>query len=100
MANDLADGIWGGGLGTSVAVQELAARLARCAGRTEEVLNGFREIQMLEWQSPAGQAYRDAVSLQAVAVRRAVDRLHEASVAVAAHARAALTSDCSYGGRP
>lgn len=100
MGNDLADGIWGGGLRASLEVQELAARVSRCTERTEEVLAGFHDIQMLEWQSPAGRAYRDSVSLQAVAVRRALDRLQEASAAVAAHARAALTSDCSYGGRP
>lgn len=99
MADDLADGIWGAGLRASLEVRELAARVARCADSTEEVLAGFHGIQILEWQSPAGRAYRDSVSLQAVAVRRALDRLHEASAAVAAHASAVLTSDCSYGGR-
>ncbi|NUP59030.1 MAG: hypothetical protein HOQ06_06085 [Pseudarthrobacter sp.] len=100
MGNDLTDGIWGAGLLVSSEVHELAVRVSRCAERTEEVLAGFHEIQILEWQSPAGRAYRDSVSLQAVALRRALDRLREASAAVAAHARAALTSDCSYDGRP
>ncbi|WP_285291224.1 hypothetical protein [Arthrobacter sp. ISL-85] len=39
------------------------------------------------------------MSLQAVAVRRALDRIREASAAVAVHARAALTADCSADGR-
>jgi hypothetical protein len=73
--------------------------VAQCSDRTEEVLAGFHEIQLANWESPAGQAYRDSVSLQAVAVRRALDRLREASAAVAAHARAALTADCSPGNR-
>jgi hypothetical protein len=99
MGNDLTDGIWGRGLGVSLEVQELARRVAQCSDRTEEVLAGFHEIQLANWESPAGQAYHDSVSLQAVAVRRALDRLREASAAVAAHARAALTADCSPGNR-
>lgn len=93
------DGIWGGGLGVSAAVQEVGRKLAQCSDRAEEVLGGFHEIQLAEWESPAGQAYRNSVSLQAVAVRRALDRIREASAAVAVHARAALTSDCSPDGR-
>lgn len=99
MGNDPTDGIWGTGLGVSLEVQELGRRVAQCTARTEEVLSGFHEIQLVNWESPAGQAYRDSVSLQAVAVRRVLDRLREASAAVAAHAGAALTADCSPGSR-
>lgn len=95
MWNDQADGVWGDGLRISVEVEGLGARVAQCADRVEEVLAGFREIQLLDWASPAGQAYRNSVALQAVAVRRTLDRLGEATAAIAAHARAALTSDCS-----
>ncbi|MDQ0799255.1 hypothetical protein [Arthrobacter sp. SLBN-112] len=95
MGNDLADGIWGSGQRSSSEVQELARRVAHCADRTEEVLAGFHDIQLSDWESPAGKAYRDSVSLQAVAVRRTLDRLREASAAVAAHALATLTSECS-----
>lgn len=99
MGNDLTDGIWGNGLGVSLEVQELGRRVAQCCHTAEEVLAGFHDIQLANWESPAGQAYRDSVSLQAVAVRRALDRVREASVAVAAHASAALTAECSPGSR-
>ncbi|MDQ0771432.1 hypothetical protein QF031_004181 [Pseudarthrobacter defluvii] len=89
------DGIWGGGLEVSLAVEEVGRKVAQCADSAEEVLAGFHEIQLASWESPAGQAYRNSVSLQAVAVRRALDRIREASAAVAAHARAALMSECS-----
>lgn len=99
MGNDPMDGIWGSGLGASLGVQEVGRKVAQCSDRTEEVLAGFHAIQLVDWESPAGQAYRDSVSLQAVAVRRALDRIREASAAVAVHARAALTADCSADGR-
>ncbi|WP_457947126.1 hypothetical protein ACTAQI_15950 [Pseudarthrobacter sp. alpha12b] len=99
MGNDLMDGVWGGGLGISLEVQEVGRKVAQCSDRTAEVLAGFHEIRLVDWESPAGQAYRDSVSLQAVALRRAVDRIQEASAAVAVHARAALTAECSADGR-
>ena len=49
-------------------VQQLAARVDLCLGRVEKVLGGFREIQLLDWQSPAGRAYRNSVALQEVAL--------------------------------
>ncbi|MDQ0662386.1 hypothetical protein QFZ35_000884 [Arthrobacter ulcerisalmonis] len=99
MGDELMDGMWGGGLRASLEVQELGRRVAQCSDKAEEVLAGFHEIQLVNWESPAGQAYRNSVGLQAVAVRRALDRIREASAAVAAHARAALTSECSPDGR-
>ena len=99
MGNDLTVGILGNVLGVSLEVQELGRRVAQCCHTAEEVLAGFHDIQLANWESPAGQAYRDSVSLQAVAVRRALDRVREASAAVAAHASAALTAECSPGSR-
>ncbi|MDQ0730319.1 hypothetical protein [Arthrobacter sp. B1I2] len=99
MGDDVTDGIWGNGLGVSLEVQALGRRVAQCSDRAEEVLAGFHEIQLVNWESPAGQAYRNSVGLQAAAVRRALDRIREASAAVDAHARAALTSECSPDGR-
>jgi len=99
MGDELMDGLWGSGLGISLAVEEVGRKVSQCSASGEEVLAGFHEIQLADWQSPAGQAYRDSLSLQAVAVRRALDRIREASAAVAAHARAALTSECSPDGR-
>lgn len=81
-------------------VEQLAARVASCIDRGEEVLAGFREIQLQEWESPAGRAYRDTVSLQSAALRRALDALVEAKAAVKRHARETFTADCTYSGSP
>ena len=72
-------------------------RLARCGARVEEALACLRDIQMLDWQSPAGRAYRDTVGRQGAALRRAVDALEVARAAVARHAEdtmAAAASAC------
>lgn len=68
-------------------VQHLAGRVGVCAGRVETVLARFREIQLLDWQSPAGRAYRNAVALQEVALWRALARLEDARFAVNRHAQ-------------
>jgi hypothetical protein len=73
-------------------VQQLAARVALCLGRVERVLIGFHEIQLLEWQSPAGRAYRNSVALQEVELRRALARLEDAQVSVNRHAQAVGSS--------
>jgi hypothetical protein len=59
-----------------------------CLGRVERVLAGFREIQLLDWQSPAGRAYRNSVALQEVALGRARVRLEEALASVRRHGQA------------
>jgi hypothetical protein len=69
-------------------VQALAARVEVCLGRVERVLAGFRAIQLLDWQSPAGRAYRNSVALQEVALGRARVRLEEALASVRRHAQA------------
>lgn len=81
-------------------VDQLAGRVAACAVRAEEVLAGFRDIQLLQWESPSGRAYRDSVSLQAAALRRSLESLVEARAAVARHSQETLVAACSYGGRP
>jgi len=68
-------------------VQNLAARVAACSTRVEGVLASFRDIQLLDWQSPAGRAYRNSVALQEVALGRARVRLEDALVAVNRHAQ-------------
>lgn len=100
MGNDPNIGLWGAAAGRSAEVQQLGARLVVCEARAEEVLAGFLHIQLSQWQSPAGQAYRNSVALEAVAMRRALECLREATAAVSGHARALLTSDCSWGGIP
>jgi hypothetical protein len=81
-------------------VEQLAGRVAYCVTRGEDVLAGFRDIQLLEWESPAGRAYREAVSLQCAAFRRALEALVEAKAAVERHASETFTADCTYPGRP
>ncbi|WP_426997438.1 hypothetical protein [Pseudarthrobacter sp. N5] len=49
-------------------------------------------MQMIEWQSPAGAAYRNSVGLQAAAVRRAKEKLDIATSAVFRHAQAVSVS--------
>lgn len=71
----------------SFEVQQLAFRVAGCAHSLDTVMLGFRRVQLAEWQSPAGQAYRTAVSLQAAALSRARERLFAASETVLRHAQ-------------
>lgn len=59
-------------------VANLTARLASCLGRVERVIADFRQIQLLDWQSPAGRAYRNYVAVQEVALGRARVQLEEA----------------------
>jgi hypothetical protein len=80
-------------------VQQLAARVTGCTGRVERVLSGFRQIQLLDWQSPAGRAYRNSVALQEVALGRARDRLQHAVSAVESHARAIVEPCGNLSGR-
>ncbi len=86
MGNDLADGIWGSGQRTGNELQQLIGRVAVCEGRVEQVLAGIRDTQLLNWESPAGRAYRDALSAQAGALRSARGRLEDARQAVARRA--------------
>ncbi|MHA7289014.1 hypothetical protein ACX80V_05130 [Arthrobacter sp. MDT3-24] len=80
-------------------VQQLAARVDLCLGRVEKVLGGFREIQLLDWQSPAGRAYRNSVALQEVALGRARVGLEDALASVKRHAQAVGTSAGNPAGR-
>ncbi|WP_200933648.1 MULTISPECIES: hypothetical protein [Micrococcaceae] len=81
MVTDAVTDPWSGA-GAQEAVGHLVSRLAGCSVRVEQVLAGCRDIQLLEWQSPAGQAYREAVSIQAAALAQSLERLAEARAAV------------------
>ena len=80
-------------------VQALAARVEVCLGRVERILAGFREIQLLDWQSPAGRAYRNSVALQEAALGRARVRLEDALASVRRHAQAVAASAGNPAGR-
>jgi hypothetical protein len=53
---------------------------------------------LLQWESPAGRAYRDAVLLQSAALRRALEALIEARFAVERHSQETFTAGCTYPG--
>ena len=79
-------------------VQYLASRVARCSEQAETVFARIRDIQLLEWQSPAGRAYRNSVALQEAALGKARGRLTEARLAVGRHAREVAASAGSSAG--
>jgi hypothetical protein len=81
-------------------VQVLAGRVDACVARVDNVLASFRGIQLLDWQSPAGRAYRNSVALQEAALGRARDRLEEAKASVRRHAQAVGDSAGSPLGLP
>ncbi|WP_310166685.1 hypothetical protein [Arthrobacter sp. BE255] len=83
----------------SYEVQQLAGGVDLCLARVEKVLAGFREIQLLDWQSPAGRAYRNSVALQEVALGKARVRLEEALASVRRHAQAVAASAGNPAGR-
>jgi hypothetical protein len=71
----------------SYEVQQLAARVAACADHTDAALARLVSVELQSWQSPAGRAYRTALSLQAAALRRSRTALQEAVAVVLRHAQ-------------
>jgi hypothetical protein len=67
-------------------VQQLAARVARCADEVDAVLAALARLELQTWQSPAGRAYRVTLSLQAASLRRSRDALTDAVAVVHRHA--------------
>lgn len=80
----------------SYEVQQLAARVAACADNADAVLARLASVEMGNWQSPAGRAYRSALSLQAASLRRSRTALQEAVTLVLRHAQNVMQSP----GRP
>ena len=68
-------------------VQLLAGRAEACAEQLDGVLFRLSQLQLSDWQSPAGAAYRTSVGLQAAALRRAKERMDLAAHAIRGHAR-------------
>ena len=99
MVDGAVAGLWEAAGERSAQVLQLAARISRCSALAGEVLAGFRDIQLMEWQSTAGMAYRDTVAVKTAEVRTVLARLDEAAAAVEGHARATLTAGCSYDGQ-
>lgn len=80
----------------SYEVQQLAARIAVCADQADAVLSHLARLELQTWQSPAGRAYRTALSLQAASLRRSRNALQDASAVVLRHAQNVALSS----GRP
>jgi uncharacterized protein YukE len=78
-------------------VQQLAARVARCADEADAVLASLARLELQSWQSPAGRAYRSTVALQAASLRRSRDALLDAAAAVLRHARNVTLSAGGHG---
>lgn len=100
MGNVLGDGLPGAAEHVAADVLPLVGRLAVCGARIEEVLAGLRDIQLVEWQSPAGHAYRNTVAGQDAALRQALDCLAEARAAVERYAQERITAAAAVSGRP
>lgn len=86
MDRALGDGMPGAAGHVAADLLPLVGRLASCVARVEEAAAGLRDIQLINWQSPAGQAYREVVARQGAALRVAADSLEEARLAIARHA--------------
>lgn len=71
----------------SFQVQLLAAHADTCAGEVDAVLARLSQLQLADWQSPAGMAYRVSIGLQAAALRRARERMELAAQCIRRHAR-------------
>lgn len=80
----------------SYEVQQLAARVAACADQADAALARLARLELQAWQSPAGRAYRTALSLQAASLRRSRNALQDALAAVRRHAQNVALSS----GRP
>jgi hypothetical protein len=70
----------------SFEVQVLAGRVEACAAQLEDVLLRLSRLQLSDWQSPAGRAYRESAGLQAAALRRAGEQMDSAAGSVRRHA--------------
>ena len=66
----------------SYEVQLLAGRVEACAEQVDAVQARLRQLQLMDWQSPAGLAYRSSLGTQAVSLSRARERALAASLAV------------------
>lgn len=100
MAQIFGDGMNGAADHLAAELLPLVGRLAWCGARVEEVQAGLTSIQLLDWQSPAGQAYRNTVARQATALRQVLDSLEEARTVVARHAQDRITAASLAVGNP
>lgn len=77
----------------------LAGRIGQCADEGDRIMAGLRQVQVLDWQSPAGRAYRNSLARHCDALWLAGHTLQAARAAVARHAEAVAEQE-SRGGVP
>ncbi len=78
-------------------VQELAARVSLCADHVDAALAHLARLELETWQSPAGRAYRTALSGHAAALRNSRNALQDAAAVVLRHARNVMLSPARRG---
>ena len=76
----------------SYEVQQLATRIAVCADQADAALAHLARLELQSWQSPAGRAYRTALSLHAASLRRSRNALQDAAAVVLRHAQNVVLS--------
>jgi hypothetical protein len=72
-------------------IQKLGWRMSVCADQADAVLAKLAQLQLEQWESPAGRAYRTTLAVQAAALRRGRDALREAAAATLRHAQKVAT---------
>jgi hypothetical protein len=68
-------------------VQQLGWRMSVCADQADAVLAKLAQLQLDQWESPAGRAYRTTIALQAASLRRGRDALREAAAVTSRHSQ-------------
>ena len=68
-------------------IQKLGWRMSVCADQADAVLAKLAQLQLEQWESSAGRAYRTTLALHAASLRRGRDALREAAAATLRHAR-------------
>lgn len=77
----------------------VAARIGQCADDSERILAGLHQVELMNWESPAGRACRDSLGRQHHALWLAGPQIRAAQAAVTRHA-AAVADQESRGGVP
>ncbi|MFP3460798.1 hypothetical protein R5O87_08130 [Arthrobacter globiformis] len=81
-------------------VQLLAGRMEACAEQVDAVQARLSQLQLMDWQSPAGQAYRSRLRGHAIALAGAREGVLAAALALRRHsvnvAGAALPASGGY----
>ncbi|WP_423182745.1 hypothetical protein [Arthrobacter sp. NyZ413] len=68
-------------------VQQLARRAVVSADQVDAALAKLAQLQLEQWESPAGRAYRATLAVQSVSLRRGLDSLRDAAAATFQHAQ-------------